>query len=143
MTFTLINASAGSGKTHTLTHDIAERIKGGLQPSQLIATTFTTKAAAELLAMEADGHDGLLVTSIRPHVVWGPGDTQLVGRIVDRARSGRLPLLDDGMALIDTTYVTNAADAIVAALDRIEDVHGESFVVTLSLIHISEPTRPY
>lgn len=89
-----------------------------------------TKAAAELLAMEADGRDGLLVTSIRPHVVWGPGDTQLVGRIVDRARSGRLPLLDDGMALIDTTYVTNAADAIVAALDRIEDVHGESFVVT-------------
>ena len=48
MTFTLINASAGSGKTHTLTHQIAERIAGGLQPSQLIATTFTKKAAAEL-----------------------------------------------------------------------------------------------
>ena len=89
-----------------------------------------TKAAAELLAMAADGTDGLLVTSVRPHIVWGPGDTQLVERIVDRARSGRLPLLDDGMALIDTTYVDNAADAIVAALDRIDDVHGESFVVT-------------
>jgi ATP-dependent exoDNAse (exonuclease V) beta subunit len=47
-TFTLINASAGSGKTHTLTHRIAERIRQGLDPSQLIATTFTTKAAAEL-----------------------------------------------------------------------------------------------
>ena len=89
-----------------------------------------TKAAAELLAMAADGVDGLQVTSIRPHVVWGPGDTQLVGRIVDRARRGRLPLLDHGMALIDTTYVTNAADAIVAGFDRIEDVHGESFVVS-------------
>ena len=89
-----------------------------------------TKAAAELLAMAADGRDDLLVTSIRPHVVWGPGDTQLVGRIVDRAAKGRLPLLDQGLALIDTTYVTNAADAIVAALDRIEAVHGESFVVT-------------
>lgn len=89
-----------------------------------------TKAAAELLAMAADGKDDLLVTSIRPHVVWGPGDTQLVGRIVERAAAGRLPLLDDGMALIDTTYVTNAADAIVAGLDRIDDVHGESFVVT-------------
>ncbi|MDO5661537.1 MAG: NAD-dependent epimerase/dehydratase family protein [Brachybacterium sp.] len=89
-----------------------------------------TKAAAELLAMEADGTDGMLVTSIRPHVVWGPGDTQLVGRIVDRAAKGRLPLLDDGLALIDTTYVDNAAEAIVAGLDRIEDVHGESFVVT-------------
>ena len=89
-----------------------------------------TKAAAELLAMDADGKDGLAVTSIRPHVVWGPGDTQLVGRIVERASRGRLPLLDQGMALIDTTYVTNAADAIVAGLDRIEHVHGESFVVT-------------
>ena len=78
-----------------------------------------TKAAAELLAMDADGNDGISVTSIRPHIVWGPGDTQLVGRIVDRAASGRLPLLDEGMALIDTTYVTNAADAIVAAHDRI------------------------
>ena len=89
-----------------------------------------TKAAAELLAMAADGTDGLQVTSIRPHVVWGPGDTQLVGRIVDRARTGRLPLLDQGMALIDTTFVTNAAEAIVAGWDRIEAVHGESFVVS-------------
>src|SRR5690606_37926715 len=89
-----------------------------------------TKAAAELLAMDADGHDGISVTSIRPHIVWGPGDTQLVGRIVDRAASGRLPLLDEGMALIDTTYVTNAADAIVAAHDRIADVHGQSFVIS-------------
>lgn len=89
-----------------------------------------TKAAAELEAMAADGRDGLLVTSVRPHVVWGPGDTQLVQRIVERAAQGRMPLLDRGLALIDTTYVDNAADAIVAALDRIDDVHGESFVVT-------------
>lgn len=89
-----------------------------------------TKAAAEIAAMAADGADGMLVTSIRPHVVWGPGDTQLVGRIVDRAARGRMPLLDQGLALIDTTYMDNAAEAIVAALDRIEEVHGESFVVT-------------
>lgn len=89
-----------------------------------------TKAAAELVAMAADGVDDIRVASIRPHVVWGPGDTQLVERIVDRASSGRMPLLDRGMALIDTTYVDNAADAIVAALARIDAIHGESFVVT-------------
>ena len=99
-------------------------------PSMARGPYARTKAAAELLAMEADGTDGLQVTSIRPHVVWGPGDTQLVGRIVDRARRGRLPLLDDGMALIDTTYVTNAAEAILAGLDRIDEVHGESFVIS-------------
>ena len=48
MTFTLINASAGSGKTYTLTRELAERIAEGLDPSQVVATTFTVKAAAEL-----------------------------------------------------------------------------------------------
>jgi nucleoside-diphosphate-sugar epimerase len=55
---------------------------------------------------------------LRPHLVWGPGDTQLIGRIVDRARAGRLALPDGGRALVDTTYVDDAADAIVAALDH-------------------------
>ena len=48
MTFTLINASAGSGKTYTLTRKLAERIEAGLDPAQIIATTFTVKAAEEL-----------------------------------------------------------------------------------------------
>jgi nucleoside-diphosphate-sugar epimerase len=88
-----------------------------------------TKAAAELLALDADA-PGFAVVAVRPHLVWGPGDEQLVGRIVDRARRGRLPLLDSGAALIDTCYVDNAASAMVAALDRAEDVHGKAYVVT-------------
>lgn len=48
MSFTLINASAGSGKTYTLTRLLAERLAAGLDPSQVIATTFTVKAADEL-----------------------------------------------------------------------------------------------
>ncbi|WP_432573776.1 NAD-dependent epimerase/dehydratase family protein [Kineococcus sp. SYSU DK005] len=88
-----------------------------------------TKAQAELLALAADA-PGFAVVAVRPHIVLGPGDTQLVQRIADRARAGRLPLLDDGTALIDTTYVDNAVDALVAALDRAEDVHGQAFVVT-------------
>ena len=61
---------------------------------------------------------GLAVVAIRPHLVWGPGDAQLVERVVARARAGRLVLVGSGAALIDTTYVDNAADALVAALDR-------------------------
>ena len=88
-----------------------------------------TKAAAELLALGADA-PGFRVVVVRPHLVWGPGDTQLIARIVERARAGRLPLLGHGAALIDTTYVDNAATAISAALDRAEYAHGRSFVVT-------------
>jgi nucleoside-diphosphate-sugar epimerase len=54
---------------------------------------------------------------IRPHLVWGPGDEQLVGRILARARSGRLVLPGGGTGLVDATYVTDAAAAIVAGLD--------------------------
>jgi 2-alkyl-3-oxoalkanoate reductase len=88
-----------------------------------------TKAVAEQRALAADA-DGFAVVAVRPHLVWGPGDTQLVGRIVERARDGRLPLIDDGAALVDTTYLDNAVDATVAALDRAEDVHGRAFVLT-------------
>lgn len=88
-----------------------------------------TKAEAELLALAADGPD-LRVAAIRPHIVWGPGDTQLVERVLARAGSGRLPLLDAGAALIDTTYIDNAASAIVAGLHRMEHIHGRALVVS-------------
>lgn len=45
---TLISASAGSGKTYRLTEKLAEALKGGLDPEEVLATTFTNKAAAEL-----------------------------------------------------------------------------------------------
>jgi nucleoside-diphosphate-sugar epimerase len=88
-----------------------------------------SKAMAERLVLDAVD-DALAAVAIRPHLVWGPGDTQLVGRIVERAASGRLVLINGGTALIDTTYLDNAADALVAALDRVHDVSGEAFVVT-------------
>jgi nucleoside-diphosphate-sugar epimerase len=88
-----------------------------------------TKAQGELLALERDRR-GFAVVVVRPHLVWGPGDPQLVERIVDRARRGRLPLLDDGTALIDSTYVANAASAIAAAYEHAETAHGRAFVVT-------------
>jgi nucleoside-diphosphate-sugar epimerase len=90
-----------------------------------------SKAVAEqlVLAVDRDPH-GPAVVAIRPHLVWGPGDAQLVGRIVQRARAGRLVVVGSGAALIDTTYVSNAADALVAALDRCEDARGQALVVS-------------
>lgn len=86
-----------------------------------------TKAMAELLALGADSA-ALSVIAIRPHLVWGPGDTQLVERIIDRARAGRLLLIDRGQALIDTTYIDNAADALACALEN--GPGGRAFVVS-------------
>jgi nucleoside-diphosphate-sugar epimerase len=86
-----------------------------------------SKAVAERLALAATGP---AVVAVRPHLVWGPGDTQLVGGIVERARSGRLALVGSGSVLVDTTYVDNAVDAMVAALDRAPALAGRAFVVS-------------
>lgn len=88
-----------------------------------------SKALAEQLVLESGD---LATVAIRPHLVWGPGDTQLIGRIVERARAGRLVLIDGGVALIDTTVVDNAAAAIHAAVERATDpkVRGEAFVIS-------------
>lgn len=88
-----------------------------------------SKAMAETLALAADSAE-LAVLAIRPHLVWGPGDTQLVAPVVERARAGRLPLIGSGAALIDTTYVDNAVEALLAALRRCGAVHGEALVVS-------------
>lgn len=88
-----------------------------------------TKAQGELLALAASSkHFPVLV--LRPHLMWGPGDTQLTERIIERCRQGRMPILGSGGALVDTLYVSNAVDAIVAALEAVTRVHGEALVVT-------------
>lgn len=66
-----------------------------------------SKAVAELSALAANSNS-LAVVALRPHLVWGPGDTQLVGRIVERAEAGRLVMVGSGNALVDSTFIDNA-----------------------------------
>lgn len=89
-----------------------------------------SKAIAEAMVLTAN--DALATCALRPHLVWGVGDTQLTARIIDRARSGRLVIVGDGAALIDTTYIDNAGTALASAVERIHlsQVRGRAFVVS-------------
>ncbi len=95
----------------------------GVDESVPLATRFeahypATKAAAERLVLEADGPE-LATVALRPHLVWGPGDHHLVPRLLARARAGTLALVGDGSKRVDATYIDNAADAHLAAAERL------------------------
>lgn len=73
-----------------------------------------TKARAEQNVLRANGRElvggGRLATvSLRPHLVFGPGDPKLIPTAVERARSGGLPVVGDGHNKVDLTYIDNAA----------------------------------
>ncbi len=77
-----------------------------------------TKAKAERLVLAMNSPE-LLTVSLRPHLIWGPGDNQLVPRLVDRARAGRLMFPGDGNALIDSTFIDTAVEAHLLAAERL------------------------
>lgn len=100
-------------------------------PESYAAPYPQTKAAAEQLVMAASG-SALKTVSLRPHLVWGPGDNQLLPRLVQRARRGTLRL-PGAHKLIDATYIDNAARAhllALAALDSNAACHGKTYFIS-------------
>ena len=71
-----------------------------------------TKAIAERMVLAA-ADDHLKTVSLRPHLIWGPGDNHLIPRILSRAT--KLRRVGDGSNRVDTIYIDNAADAHILA----------------------------
>lgn len=86
-------------------------------PDHFEAPYPATKAEAERLALGANDDD-LKVCALRPHLIWGPGDNQLLPRLIEKNRAGRLKLPAPDKR-IDTVYIDNAAEAHLLALDNL------------------------
>ena len=87
-------------------------------PSRFATHYPSTKAAAEQLVRAAN--DARLGTvSLRPHLIWGPGDNHLLPRLVARARAGQLRRIGRARKLVDTIYIDNAAEAHLLAAERL------------------------
>jgi nucleoside-diphosphate-sugar epimerase len=105
--------------THRRTHPVA----GGTCDSVPYGDHFkapyaATKAVAEREVLAANAAH-LATIALRPRLIWGPGDQQIVPRLAARARAGRLRFVGDGCNLIDTTYIDNAAQAHFDAFEHL------------------------
>jgi nucleoside-diphosphate-sugar epimerase len=74
----------------------------------------TSKAAAERLVTAANSPE-LTTVSLRPHLVWGPGDKNVVPRVLALAKKGRLKIIGSGRNKVDVTHITNVVEAHLLA----------------------------
>jgi nucleoside-diphosphate-sugar epimerase len=87
-------------------------------PTSFEAHYPASKAAAERLVLAANGPN-LATTSLRPHLIWGPGDPHLLPRLLKRNGQRRLKMIGEGTNRVGITYVDNAAAAHVQAADAL------------------------
>ncbi len=91
-----------------------------------------TKIIAEKDVLAASSEQ-LKTAAIRPHLVWGPGDTQIIPRLMQRGRQGRLKIVGSGCNLVDISYIDNVAEAHVLAAENLEtsgSAAGQAFFVS-------------
>ena len=72
-----------------------------------------TKAASETRVLAEPSLDPII---LRPRGLYGPGDTALLPRLLRAARQRPLPLMRDGSAATDLTYIDDVVDAVLAAM---------------------------
>ena len=88
----------------------------------------TTKAQAEKEVLAANSPE-LRTVSLRPHLVWGPGDPHLVPRLI--ARHSRLRIIGSGTNRVDMVHVENAVDAHLLAERSAEGpAAGKAYFIT-------------
>ncbi len=73
-----------------------------------------TKAIAEQAVIRAYS-PSLITCSLRPHLVWGPGDHHFLPRLFEQRQKNRLRLPGKGDSLVDTIYIDNAVYAHLQA----------------------------
>jgi 2-alkyl-3-oxoalkanoate reductase len=77
-----------------------------------------SKAVAERLVLEANDRE-MATVALRPHLVFGPGDAQLLPAFLRRTAGRRLWIVGDGSNRVDLTYIDNAAWAHLDAADAL------------------------
>lgn len=93
-----------------------------------------TKAQAEEEVLGADKHGVMHTIALRPHLIWGPNDTNLIPTIVERARAGRLMRIGEGANRVDLTFIDDCVAAHIAAMKALENspeiVGGKAYFIS-------------
>jgi nucleoside-diphosphate-sugar epimerase len=73
-----------------------------------------TKATAERLVLGSH-REGFSTVALRPHLIFGPGDTNLVPTIISKAKAGRLSIIGHGENRADFSFIDDCVQAHLCA----------------------------
>lgn len=89
-----------------------------------------TKWQAEQEVDRAWQTQQLETVTIRPRAIFGPGDQAIIPRLLRLHDRGPLPLINNGQALIDITYVENVVDALLLSSEAPQHALGKKYNIT-------------
>jgi 2-alkyl-3-oxoalkanoate reductase len=101
-------------------------------PKQFEAAYPETKALAEQAVIAAND-TALSTVSLRPHLIWGPGDPHLIPRVLARAKAHKLRRVGTEPVMVDVTYIDNVVDAHILAADKLQlgsALAGKAYFIT-------------
>jgi nucleoside-diphosphate-sugar epimerase len=79
-----------------------------------------TKAIAEQEVLRANSEQ-LATLALRPHLIFGPGDTNLIPTVLEKARNGALVQVGAGKNKVDFCYIDDCVAAHVGAMRALEE----------------------
>jgi 2-alkyl-3-oxoalkanoate reductase len=97
-------------------------------PEKFLSHYCETKAISEKNALSANTSD-LETVAIRPHIIWGPRDKNIMTRLYYRAKAGKLKIIGDGKNEVSTLYVENGVEGLVCAA-KSEKAPGNVYFLT-------------
>jgi len=98
-------------------------------PEKFFEPYTKTKVLAEKLVINYCQKEGLPVSIVRPSIIWGPGDTIILPRLVSLLKSGKFVFIGKGNQSICLSYVSNVVDALLLVGTHKEAI-GEIYNIT-------------
>lgn len=89
-----------------------------------------SKAESEQLIVDKAVRESFPAIILRPGFVYGPGDRNVIPRIVERIQAGQFAFLGSGDQLLNNIYVDNIVHAVEQAIAADPSHHGQVFNIT-------------
>ncbi len=101
-------------------------------PEKFLSFYPQTKVISEKFVLSSHSEDFRTI-ALRPHLIFGPGDTGLTLIVVEKAKKGQLVIVGKGENKVDFTFIDDCVDAHILAaqgIDKDFNVGGKPYFIT-------------